>query len=60
MLSGGLTPDNVSEAIEAVRPWAVDSASGTETSPGIKDPARLTAFFRAVSAADARLEAEAA
>lgn len=60
VLSGGLSADNVGEAIEAVRPWAVDSASGTEASPGTKDPARLTAFFRAVSAADARLEAAAA
>jgi len=60
VLSGGLSADNVGEAIEAVRPWAVDSASGTEASPGVKDLARLTAFFRAVSAADARLEASAA
>lgn len=60
VLSGGLSADNVGEAIEAVRPWAVDSASGTEASPGVKDLARLTAFFRAVSAADARLEAAAA
>jgi len=52
ILSGGLTPDNVGEAITAVHPWGVDSASGTEASPGIKDPARLQAFFRAVEAAD--------
>jgi len=60
VLSGGLTPDNVGEAIAAVRPWAVDSASGTEASPGVKDPARLEALFRAVAAADARIEAAAA
>jgi len=60
VLSGGLTPDNVGEAIAAVRPWAVDSASGTEASPGVKDPARLEALFRAVAAADAGIEAAAA
>ena len=52
VLSGGLTPDNVREAIATVHPFAVDSASGTEASPGVKDPARLDAFFRAVEAAD--------
>jgi phosphoribosylanthranilate isomerase len=51
ILSGGLTPDNVGEAIAAVRPFAVDTASGTEAAPGRKDPAKLTAFFRAVEAA---------
>ena len=57
VLSGGLTPDNVGQAIEVARPFAVDSASGTESEPGRKDPARLTAFFRAVEAADQRLAA---
>ena len=52
VLSGGLTPDNVAEAIAATRPFAVDTASGTEASPGRKDPRRLEAFFRAVEAAD--------
>ena len=47
VLSGGLTPDNVGAAIAAVRPFAVDTASGTEAAPGRKDPAKLTAFFRA-------------
>jgi len=37
MLAGGLGPENVAAAIEAVRPWAVDSARSTESSPGIKD-----------------------
>ena len=49
MLSGGLTPDNVADAIAAARPFAVDTASGTEAAPGRKDPAKLTAFFRAVA-----------
>jgi len=48
LLSGGLTPDNVAAAIEAVRPWGVDVASGTEASPGVKDPEKLEAFFAAV------------
>jgi phosphoribosylanthranilate isomerase len=52
VLSGGLDADNVARAIELVRPFAVDSASGTEAQPGRKDPARLTAFFRAVESAD--------
>jgi phosphoribosylanthranilate isomerase len=52
VLSGGLNPDNVSEAIAVARPFAVDSASGTEAEPGRKDPARLTAFFRAVEASE--------
>jgi phosphoribosylanthranilate isomerase len=48
VLSGGLTPDNVSEGIRVTHPWGVDTASGTETSPGVKDPAKVAAFFRAV------------
>jgi phosphoribosylanthranilate isomerase len=52
VLSGGLTPENVGEAIAAARPFAVDTASGTEAEPGRKDPAELKAFFRAVEAAD--------
>jgi phosphoribosylanthranilate isomerase len=51
ILSGGVTPDNVGEAIAAVRPFAVDSASGTEASPGVKDPAKVTALVRAVQQA---------
>jgi phosphoribosylanthranilate isomerase len=52
VLSGGLTPDNVGAGIAATRPFAVDSASGTEAEPGKKDPAKLEAFFRAVAQAD--------
>ena len=51
VLSGGIDPDNVGEAIVAVRPYAVDSASGTESSPGVKDPDRVTALMRAVEQA---------
>ncbi|HEV2178596.1 MAG TPA: phosphoribosylanthranilate isomerase [Terriglobia bacterium] len=52
ILSGGLTPENVGEAVRAVRPFAVDVASGVERSPGIKEPAKLRAFLRAVAEAD--------
>jgi phosphoribosylanthranilate isomerase len=53
VLSGGLTADNVADGIRATRPFAVDTASGTEAAPGRKDPAKLRAFLRAVEAADA-------
>lgn len=52
ILSGGLTPDNVGQAIAQVQPYAVDTASGTEAVPGRKDPAKLIAFVRAVAVAD--------
>ena len=55
MLAGGLTPENVEEAIGRVRPAAVDVASGVESSPGVKDEARVRRFFEAVRRADARL-----
>jgi phosphoribosylanthranilate isomerase len=48
ILSGGLTPANVSEAIAAVEPFALDVASGVERSPGRKDPDKLRAFAAAV------------
>ncbi|MEJ7797168.1 MAG: phosphoribosylanthranilate isomerase [Solirubrobacteraceae bacterium] len=63
LLSGGLTADNVEAAIAATGPFAVDVASGTECSPGVKDPERLEAFARAVRRADGvpepQLEADA-
>lgn len=49
-LAGGLVPENVGAAIEAVRPMGVDVASGVECAPGVKDPARVEAFVRAVRA----------
>jgi phosphoribosylanthranilate isomerase len=53
ILSGGLNPDNVAEAIEVVRPFAVDVASGVESAPGRKDPDKLEAFVAAVAGAHA-------
>lgn len=52
ILSGGLTAENVGEAIAEIHPFAVDVASGTECSPGVKDPEKLLAFGTAVAAAD--------
>ena len=48
MLAGGLSPENVRDAIERVRPWAVDASSSLELEPGIKDHARVRAYVEAV------------
>ena len=51
ILAGGLTPENVAEAIRAVHPYAVDVASGVESAPGEKDPARMARFIDAARGA---------
>ena len=48
ILAGGLTAENVGEAIRAVRPYAVDVATGVEASPGIKDGQKMRQFFAAI------------
>jgi len=48
ILAGGLTPENVRDAITRVRPWGIDVSSGVEREPGIKDHGRLKALFEAV------------
>jgi phosphoribosylanthranilate isomerase len=50
ILSGGLTADNVTDALATVRPYAVDVASGVESKPGVKDASKLRAYFAAVNA----------
>ena len=51
ILAGGLTPENVGEAIRIVRPYAVDVTSGVEARPGKKDPGKLRTFFEEVARA---------
>jgi phosphoribosylanthranilate isomerase len=52
ILSGGLNPENVGNAIRRVSPWAVDVSSGVEAGPGIKDAKKMAAFMKEVRSAD--------
>ncbi len=52
VVAGGLTPENVGKAMETLKPWGVDVASGVEARPGKKDPEKVRAFVRAVREMD--------
>ncbi|MGH9001213.1 MAG: phosphoribosylanthranilate isomerase [Acidimicrobiia bacterium] len=58
VLAGGLTPDNVGEAIRQVRPWGVDTSSGTESAPGRKDATLVRRFVQEARRVGSQLESD--
>jgi phosphoribosylanthranilate isomerase len=58
ILSGGLNAYNVVEALMRVRPYALDVSSGVESSPGVKDPAKLREFFTALASTEGTMDGE--
>ena len=56
ILAGGLTPDNVTQGIQKVKPWGVDVSSGVERSPGVKDPILVRAFVQTAKKAGRELQ----
>jgi phosphoribosylanthranilate isomerase len=60
LVAGGLTPENVGDAIRRIRPWGVDVATGVEISPGRKDAVKLKAFVEAARRAEPREYSSAA
>jgi phosphoribosylanthranilate isomerase len=56
ILSGGLNARNVVEALIRVRPYALDVSSGVESSPGVKDPAKLREFFAALASTEGTVD----